>query len=80
MHDRAGLAIVEDVVTHPLHRGRGLASAIVVHAVDHHLAARPHDRVVIRADADGAARRIYERLGFVPVATDVAVTLPTRRG
>lgn len=73
MHDRAGLAIVEDVVTHPLHRGRGLATAIVVHALRHHLATRPDDTVVIRADASGPARRIYERLGFTTVATDVSV-------
>lgn len=76
MHDRAGLAIVEDVVTHPLHRGRGLASAIVVHALRQHLAARPEDTVVIRAEASGPARRIYERLGFATVATDVSVRMP----
>jgi GNAT superfamily N-acetyltransferase len=76
MHDRAGLAIVEDVVTHPLHRGRGLASAIVVHALGQHLAARPADTVVIRAEASGPARRIYERLGFTTVATDVSVRMP----
>ncbi len=80
MHDRDGLAIVEDVVTHPLHRRRGLASALVVDLVGRHLATHPHDRVVIRADADGAARRIYERLGFVPTATDVAVAHPARDG
>lgn len=73
MHDRAGLAIVEDVVTHPLHRGSGLASGIVVHAVAHHLAGHSADTVVIRADASGPARRIYERLGFVTVATDICL-------
>lgn len=73
MHDRAGLAIVEDVVTHPLHRGKGLASGIVVHAVTHHLAGHPGDTVVIRADASGPARRIYERLGFTTVATDICL-------
>lgn len=73
MHDRAGLAIVEDVVTHPLHRGKGLASAMVAHTMRHHLASHPGDTVVIRVDANGPARRIYERLGFVTVATDICL-------
>lgn len=73
MHDRQGLAIVEDVVTHPLHRRKGLASALVVHAMRHHLDAHPGDVVVIRADATGPARRLYERLGFVTVATDISL-------
>ncbi len=73
MHDRRGLAIVEDVVTHPLHRGKGLASALIVHLLRHHLATHADDVVVIRADADGPARRLYERLGFETVATDICV-------
>lgn len=79
MHDRHGLAIVEDVITHPLHRGRGLASALVVHALRHHLADHPDHAIVIRATADGPARRIYERLGFSTVATDVTVSHPAHR-
>lgn len=73
MHDRAGLAIVEDVITHPLHRGKGLASAMVVHSLSHHVAGHPSDTIVIRAEASGPARRIYERLGFVTVATDICL-------
>lgn len=73
MHDRAGLAIVEDVITHPLHRGKGLAAALVVHALTAHLGQHPGDRIVIRAAADGSSQGLYERLGFMPVATDVCV-------
>ncbi len=80
MHDRRGLAIVEDVVTHPLHRGKGLASAMVVHTIAHHLAGHPGHTITIRAEAAGAARRVWERLGFTTVATDVMVSLPARPG
>ncbi len=78
MHDRHSLAIVEDVITHPLHRGRGLASALVVHALRQHLADHPDHGIVIRADADGSARHLYERLGFATVATDVSISHPAR--
>lgn len=79
MHDRRDLAIVEDVITHPLHRGCGLASALVGHALRRHLADHPDHAVVIRADADGPARHLYERLGFTTVATDIATSDPDHR-
>lgn len=80
VHDRRDLAIVEDVVTHPLHRGTGLASALVAHVLRAHLAERPADRVVVRADAGGPAQRLYERLGFAPIATDVGLRVPLTPG
>ena len=66
------LAQVESVATEPEHRGRGHASAIVQHCVD---VARAEGAEVIFlvADAEGDARRIYERLGFREVGTYLKV-------
>lgn len=78
LHDRVGLAIVDDLVTHPLHRGKGLASAVVVHALRQHLAAFPDHSVVVRTPAARDARGLCDRLGFVTVGTDVSVVRATR--
>ena len=59
-----GLARFQSVETHPEHRRRGLASAVVHgagrHALDH-LGVRT---LVIVADTDGEAIGVYRRLGF----------------
>jgi GNAT superfamily N-acetyltransferase len=68
-HDRQGLAVVEDVIVHPVHRRRGIASALTHRAVVSHLADRPDDRVGIGADPGSSADRLYRRLGFRPHAT-----------
>lgn len=61
-----GVAEVCDVGTHPSHRGRGLARAVVTAAV---AAARGDgaDLIVVTADADDWPRQLYARLGFEPV-------------
>jgi GNAT superfamily N-acetyltransferase len=59
-------AQVEDVVTLPEHRGRGLASAVVVRAVDEALAAG-HDFVFLSTDDDDWPKELYARLGFAPL-------------
>jgi GNAT superfamily N-acetyltransferase len=61
-----GAGLVEDVYTTPEARGRGLAAAVVAHALG---AARAegHDAVFIPTDAGGRARALYERLGFRPL-------------
>lgn len=69
VHDRQGLGVVQDVVVHPVHRRRGLASALTHAAVTGHLAGVPGGRVGIAAEPGGAADRLYRRLGFVPHAT-----------
>lgn len=59
-----GVARYQSVETHPDHRRRGLAAATVHAAGEHareHLGART---LVIVADADGDAIRVYQRLGF----------------
>lgn len=59
--DHAGLAVVEDVVVHPAHRGLGIASSLVHTTVARHLSAHPRARTVLRTD-DAAG--LYRRLGF----------------
>jgi GNAT superfamily N-acetyltransferase len=68
-HDRQGLAVVEDVVVHPVHRRLGIASALTHAAVADHLEAHPGSRVGIGAEPGGAADHLYRRLGFRPHAT-----------
>jgi GNAT superfamily N-acetyltransferase len=68
-HDRQGLAVVEDVVVHPVHRRIGIAAALTHAAVAHHLDAHPGSRVGLGADPGGQADRLYRRLGFRPHAT-----------
>jgi GNAT superfamily N-acetyltransferase len=68
-HDRQGLAVVEDVIVHPVHRRIGIASALTHAAVARHLAERPGSRVGIGAEPGGPADHLYRRLGFRPHAT-----------
>ena len=56
-------AQVEDVVTQPEHRGRGYASAVVLHAVGEALR-EGHDFVFLMADAEDWPKELYARLGF----------------
>ena len=69
LHDRQGLAVVEDVVVHPAHRRRGIASALTHRAVGHHLEVDPSARVGLAADPGSGADLLYRRLGFRPHAT-----------
>ncbi len=59
-------AQVEDVATLTPYRGRGYASAIVLHAVEAARAAG-HDLVFLLADADDWPRELYRRLGFASI-------------
>ena len=63
LYSRDGVGQVEDVVTLDEHRGRGLASAAVLAAVD---ASRAEGNALtfVLADADDWPCRLYERLGF----------------
>jgi aminoglycoside phosphotransferase (APT) family kinase protein/GNAT superfamily N-acetyltransferase len=69
LHDRQGLAAVEDVVVHPAHRRRGIAAALTARAIEAHLAAFPGSRVGLGAEPGSSAERLYRRLGFRPHAT-----------
>jgi GNAT superfamily N-acetyltransferase len=68
-HDRQGLAVVEDVIVHPVHRGLGIAATLTHAAVAAHLADRPGSRVGLGAEPTSQAERVYRRLGFRPHAT-----------
>lgn len=76
IHDRQGLAVVEDVVVHPVHRRRGLAAALTHRALDAHLRAWPGTRVGVAAEPGSAGDRLSRGLGFVPHATVWAVLAP----
>ena len=58
-----GVAYIDNVVTLPPFRGRGVASATVTHAVSGSLDAGA-ETVFLLAEENGAPRRLYERLGF----------------
>lgn len=60
----AGIARYQSVETHPDHRRQGLAAAVVHAAGTHALAAYRLEVLVIAADHDGDAIRIYRSLGF----------------
>lgn len=60
----AGIARYQSVETHPDHRRQGLAAAVVHAAGEHALAAYGIEVLVIAADHDGDAIRIYRSLGF----------------
>ncbi len=76
IHDRQGLAVLEDVVVHPVHRRRGLAAALTHRALDAHLRAWPGTRVGVAAEPGSAGDRLYQRLGFAPHATVWAALAP----
>jgi ribosomal protein S18 acetylase RimI-like enzyme len=62
-----GVGQIEDLFTHPEHRRRGLATALIHHCVAD---CRAHgaDVVVLAADPEGTAKEMYGSLGFRPVA------------
>jgi GNAT superfamily N-acetyltransferase len=68
VHDRQGLATIEDVIVHPAHRRQGIAAALTAKAVATHLAVAPDTRIGIGADPGSTAERVYRRLGFQPHA------------
>ncbi len=61
------LAVVEDVIVHPLHRGGGVASSLVSAVVDLARRLLPHMRVVVRSGPGTLTAAWYARLGFRPV-------------
>lgn len=63
----AGIARYQSVETHPDHRRQGLAAAVVHAAGEHALATYRIEVLVIAADTDGDAIRIYRSLGFTDV-------------
>lgn len=62
-------AQVEDVATHPAHRGRGYASAVVLRAV-HEAEQSGHDFVFLVTDDAGGPKNLYAQLGFAPLGRE----------
>lgn len=61
----SGLARFQNVETHPGYRRRGLASAVLTQAAEEMSSAPDIETLVIVADLDGDAARLYRTLGFV---------------
>lgn len=70
---RDGVAQVEEVITDPAHRGRGLASLLVLTAVARAREAGA-DLVFLHAEAEDWPQHLYRRLGFVDLGRTVAFT------
>jgi len=62
-----GIAQIEDVATLPEHRGRGLARAVVLRALDAARAAGA-ELVFLNADDEDWPKELYRRLGFDELA------------
>ncbi|GAB3480708.1 GNAT family N-acetyltransferase [Nocardiopsis coralliicola] len=60
-----GLGVIEDVFVRPGHRGRGIATALLHHAVAV-LRAGGALRIGISAEVDDTPKHLYARLGFRP--------------
>ena len=71
----SGVARYQDVQTLPSHRRRGLAGALLAAAARHALAAGA-ERVVIVAEPDSEASRVYERVGFRTVERTASALRP----
>lgn len=68
--DSPGDVYVQDVMTHPDHRRRGIARALVAHLRDR-VKERGCDRIYLTSEPDNiAARAAWESLGFQNVAGD----------
>ena len=72
LRDGAGAAHLEDLVTHPVHRRRGVATALVTAAVAAEHAAAPGTVVTAEVVPGGPSAPLFARLGAVPLAEVVS--------
>ena len=70
-----GLARFQNVETHPENRGRGLAGTLVYRAGRHALDALGARTLVIVADPDYHAMRIYQNVGFASTESQLQAEL-----
>jgi ribosomal protein S18 acetylase RimI-like enzyme len=76
MFDGKGLARFQTVQTHPDDRNKGLASTLVHHASTYGLTEGGAKRLVMVADPEYLAIRIYRALGFTDTETQLQFTVP----
>jgi ribosomal protein S18 acetylase RimI-like enzyme len=69
--DGSGIARFQAVDTHPEHRNRGLAGTLVHRASQYALQEMAAQTLVIVAESDGPAIRIYRSVGFGDAETQV---------
>ena len=68
-----GLGRFQTVETHPAFRRRGLAGSLVFQAARHALGPMRMETLVLVADADSPAERLYRSVGFLPTEYQVAL-------
>ncbi|MDX2967786.1 GNAT family N-acetyltransferase [Kribbella solani] len=76
MFDGAGVARFQNVQTSPEDRGRGLASTLVHHASTYGLTEGGARTLVMVADPDYLAIRLYRAVGFTDSETQLALIRP----
>jgi ribosomal protein S18 acetylase RimI-like enzyme len=76
--DRTGVARFQNVQTHPDDRGRGLASTLVHQASTYGLTELDVHTLVMVADPEYLAIRLYRSLGFSDSETQLQLTKPAR--
>lgn len=76
MFDGEGLARFQHVQTHPDDRNRGIASTLVHHASTYGLTEGGARTLVMVADPEYLAIRLYRALGFEDTETQLQFTLP----
>ena len=69
--DGSGIARYQAVDTHPEHRNKGLAGTLVYRAGQYALQEMAVQTLVIVADSDGPAIRVYRSVGFGDAETQV---------
>jgi ribosomal protein S18 acetylase RimI-like enzyme len=75
-HERLRLAVIGNILTHPLHRGRGLGRAIVVSLVQTLVRTGFGTVMLSVTENNGAAVRVYEAVGFEHFETRPLIELP----
>jgi GNAT superfamily N-acetyltransferase len=79
VRDLDGLAVVQDVVTHPANRRRGIARALVSAAIAFEQDTRPEQRILLAVTPASPAADLYLALGFEPLVDVVDVQRPAGR-
>lgn len=65
--DLDGVAVIEDLVTHPVHRRRGIARALVAAVIAEHGARGAEERLLVAVIPGSESERLHLALGMRPV-------------